>query len=384
MMLSSQMIQAQNAQASSNKSGGNASQGQRHGIPSRSWSESSDMTSSKSTRSSDPAPPGQWSPKARPLQDGSDARSLGESGNASQGQRHGIPSRSWSESSDLTSSKSTRSSDPAPPGQWSPKARPLQDGSDNKRQLSESERDLQEVYYEYTYTTEQPQQVDYTYTESYGDKSTYGEQLYIEESSKPTIFSTTAQQPTFQKAEATETKASAATAAKATVTPTPAPAPKPVAPKAEPPKAEPPKAEPPKQAASVQVDASLRQTHEDRVHIPQIKYITLDQIKTGTFEWPIVRRTSVTQGMTIEKTVSIPQIGFIDLCQEHPTTEHQVSLITVHSATIQQIVQTNECDVELIQVHTVWIPVMGDINIVQHSTKSRRVHLKQEWDCSIK
>lgn len=27
---------------------------------------------------------------------------------------------------------------------------------------------------------------------------------------------------------------------------------------------------------------------------------------------------------------------------------------------------------------------MGDINIVQHRTKSRRVHLKQEWDCSIK
>ena len=125
-------------------------------------------------------------------------------------------------------------------------------------------------------------------------------------------------------------------------------------------------------------------TIDNAVRIPQVRLVSLDQITTGFFEWPIVRPARVLPAKTIEKTVSIPQMGFVDLCQDHPTDEHAVVIPTVHTVTIEQIVETTECDVVFPQVHTVWIPVMGDINIVQHRTKSRRIHLAQEWDCTIK
>lgn len=125
-------------------------------------------------------------------------------------------------------------------------------------------------------------------------------------------------------------------------------------------------------------------TSEIGVRLPQVRYVTISQISTGTFEWPVVRKASVFPSKTIEKTVSIPQLGWVDLCQDVPTNEYAVSIPQVHTVLVEQIVHTNECDVSIPQVHTIWISVMGDVNIVQHRTKSRRVHLKQEWDCTIK
>lgn len=125
-------------------------------------------------------------------------------------------------------------------------------------------------------------------------------------------------------------------------------------------------------------------TAEIGVRLPQVRYVTLEQASTGTFEWPVVRRAQVLPGKTVEKTVEIPQLGFVDLCQDHPTDEYPVAIPQVHTVNVIQIVETTECEVDLPIVHTIWIPVMGDINIVQHRTKSRRVHLKQEWDCTIK
>lgn len=125
-------------------------------------------------------------------------------------------------------------------------------------------------------------------------------------------------------------------------------------------------------------------TIEIGVRVPQVRYINITQIKTGTFEWPVIRKAHVMPRKTVEKTVSIPQIGFVDLCQDHPTTEVAVSIPQVHTVLVEQIVHTEECDVSIPQVHTIWVPIMGDVNIVQHRTKSRRVHLTQEWDCTIK
>jgi hypothetical protein len=125
-------------------------------------------------------------------------------------------------------------------------------------------------------------------------------------------------------------------------------------------------------------------TVEVGVKFPQVRYINITQVKTGSFEWPVIRKTHVLPRKTVEKTVSIPQIGFVDLCQDHPTTEVAVSIPQVHTTLVEQVVHTEECDVNIPIVHTVWIPIMGDVNIVQHITESRRVHLKQEWDCTIK
>jgi len=125
-------------------------------------------------------------------------------------------------------------------------------------------------------------------------------------------------------------------------------------------------------------------TAEIGVRLPQVRYVTLEQASTGTFEWPVVRRAQVLPGKTIEKTVEIPQLGFVDLCQDHPTNEYPVAIPQVHTVAVFQIVETTECEVDLPIVHTIWIPVMGDVNILQHRTKSRRVYLKQEWDCTIK
>lgn len=305
-------------------------------------------------------------------------------GNASQGQSQATSASYRAQPSSATTSSPASTYGQ---GQRSTNAQPVQQGT--------ARRNMQGGTFEYTY--QEPQEVKYTFTEISGEKAFFGEQQYNAEPTQPTVFEVNTQKATVQNTQTTSTQSSAQAAAQAaaqvvaqaatqaatqaaaqaTVTSAPQPAPKPE-PAAQPAQ---PKAEPQR---PTQPDPSLLVTHEDKVNIPQIKYITLDQIKTGTFEWPIVRRASVSQGITTEKTVSIPQIGFLDLCIEHPTVEHQVNLVTVHTTTIQQIVPTNECDVELIQVHTVWIPVMGDINIVQHSTKSRRVHLKQEWDCSIK
>lgn len=125
-------------------------------------------------------------------------------------------------------------------------------------------------------------------------------------------------------------------------------------------------------------------TMEIGIKIPQVRYVTIQQVQTGTFEWPIVRRAQVFPQKTLEKTVEIPQLGFVELCQDHPTNETAVSIPQVHTVFIEQIVKTNECTVSIPQVHTIWIPIMGDVNIVQHRTKSRRVFLRQEWDCTIK
>lgn len=125
-------------------------------------------------------------------------------------------------------------------------------------------------------------------------------------------------------------------------------------------------------------------TLETGIRIPQVKYMTMDQISTGTFNWPIVRPARVLPGKTVEKTVSIPQMGFVDLCQDHPTDEYPVVIPQVHTVIIQQIVETHECDVVIPQVHPVWISIMGDVFINQRITKSRKVYLKQEWDCTIK
>ena len=125
-------------------------------------------------------------------------------------------------------------------------------------------------------------------------------------------------------------------------------------------------------------------TIEVGVKIPQVRYINITQVKTGTFEWPVVRKAHVLPRKTIEKTVSIPQMGFVDLCQDHPTNETAVSIPQVHTVNIEQIIHTEECDVSIPQVHNIWIPIMGDVNIPQYKTTTRRVHLKQEWDCTIK
>ena len=125
-------------------------------------------------------------------------------------------------------------------------------------------------------------------------------------------------------------------------------------------------------------------TMEVGIKIPQVRYVTIQQVQTGTFEWPIVRRAQVFPQKTLEKTVEIPQLGFVDLCQDHPTNETAVSIPQVHTVFVEQIVKTNECTVSIPQVHTIWVPIMGDVNIVQHRTKSRRVFLRQEWDCTIK
>jgi hypothetical protein len=118
-------------------------------------------------------------------------------------------------------------------------------------------------------------------------------------------------------------------------------------------------------------------TQEVGVRIPQVQYLHIDQFKTGNFNWPKFQKT-------LEFPVSIPQIGFVDICQDHPTNETAVSIPQVHTVIVEQIVHTEECEVSIPQVHTIWVPIMGDVNIVQHRTKSRRVHLKQEWDCTIK
>ena len=125
-------------------------------------------------------------------------------------------------------------------------------------------------------------------------------------------------------------------------------------------------------------------TIEVGVKIPQVRYLNITQVKTGTFEWPVVRKAHVLPRKTVEKTVSIPQMGFVDLCQDHPTNETAVSIPQVHTVNIEQIIHTEECDVSIPQVHTIWIPIMGDVNIPQYKTTTRRVHLKQEWDCTIK
>ena len=125
-------------------------------------------------------------------------------------------------------------------------------------------------------------------------------------------------------------------------------------------------------------------TSEIGVKIPQVRYINITQIRTGTFEWPVVRKAHVLPRKTVEKTVSIPQMGFVDLCQDHPTNETAVSIPQVHTVIVEQIVHTEECEVNIPQVHTVWIPIMQVVNIPQHKTETRRVHLKQEWDCTIK
>lgn len=347
MMLSSQVISAQRSEAATSRSGGNASQGQSQATSASSRAQSSGATTSRSSSATSTHGQGQRSSNAQPVQQGTARRNM-QGGTYEYTYTYVEP---------------------------------------QQVEYTYTYEEPQQV--EYTYTYEEPEQMDYTFTEISGDKAFFGEQQYNAEPTQPTVFEANTQKATVQKTQTASTQSSAQAAAQATVTPAPQPAqPKPAAPAAQPvqPKPEPPKPEPPKAEPQrpTQPDPSLLVTHEDKVNIPQIKYITLDQIKSGTFEWPIVRRASVSQGITTEKTVSIPQIGFLDLCIEHPTVEHQVSLVTVHTTTIQQIVPTNECDVELIQVHTVWIPVMGDINIVQHSTKSRRVHLKQEWDCSIK
>ena len=67
MMLTSNVIQAQPAGGASRQSSGNAG-GHKHGIPSGSWGGSTDVTSSRSTREVTEGRPGQWSPKAPPLQ----------------------------------------------------------------------------------------------------------------------------------------------------------------------------------------------------------------------------------------------------------------------------------------------------------------------------
>jgi hypothetical protein len=125
-------------------------------------------------------------------------------------------------------------------------------------------------------------------------------------------------------------------------------------------------------------------TMEVGIKIPQVRYVTIQQVQTGTFEWPIIRRAQIFPQKTLEKTVEIPQLGFVDLCQDHPTNETAVSIPQVHTVFIEQIVKTNECTVSIPIVHTIWVPIMGDVNIVQHRTKSRRVFLRQEWDCTIK
>ncbi|CAI2378651.1 unnamed protein product [Moneuplotes crassus] len=125
-------------------------------------------------------------------------------------------------------------------------------------------------------------------------------------------------------------------------------------------------------------------TTENGVRIPQVRYLNLTQIKTGTFEWPVVRKAQVLPRKTLEKTVTIPQVGFVDLCQDHPTTEHSVMIPQVHTVLVEQIVHTDECEVNIPQVHKIWIPIMGDVTVDQYPTKTRRVSLKQEWDCTIR
>jgi hypothetical protein len=125
-------------------------------------------------------------------------------------------------------------------------------------------------------------------------------------------------------------------------------------------------------------------TSEIGVRLPQVRYVTMQQTATGSFEWPVVRATSIFARKTVEKTVEIPIMGFVDLCQDHPTNETAVSIPQVHSVSIDQIVKTTECTVNIPIAHEFWIPIMGDINIVQHRTTSRRVHLSQQWDCTIK
>ncbi|CAI2379529.1 unnamed protein product [Moneuplotes crassus] len=125
-------------------------------------------------------------------------------------------------------------------------------------------------------------------------------------------------------------------------------------------------------------------TSENGVRIPQVRYLNLTQIKTGTFEWPVVRKAQVLARKTVEKTVTIPQVGFVDLCQDHPTNEHSVIIPQVHTVLVEQIVHTDECEVSIPQVHKIWIPIMGDVTVDQYPTKTRRVSLKQEWDCTIR
>jgi len=126
------------------------------GIPSATWSSSKSEISSISTRNG-PGLPGQWSPSYNPSTDnhvyregnpneadiinkapvrvqGEDVMKKGYSG-------HGIPSSTWSTSTDEISSASTRTA-PGPIGDWSPYATPS-NYADSLATHNDKQRDLQ-------------------------------------------------------------------------------------------------------------------------------------------------------------------------------------------------------------------------------------------------
>ncbi len=86
------------------------------------------------------------------------------------------------------------------------------------------------------------------------------------------------------------------------------------------------------------------------------------------------------ESKTIEHSIDLPQVRYVDVPQDRITVENMISIPQIHYTMIKQILPTNEYNINIPQLHYTEIAIIGEIWIDQKATLVDKIALKQEWE----